>query len=389
MGSIAFNKQNNRLKRTLPGLDHYTGLVFYSNTVPVGFAGETVKEIFDLPSAEALGITAENPALAIKIMHYHIKELFRLNPDAVFYLGVFAEPVGAHTFNEVATVRAAAGNKLRQIGVWTKKPFVVGDIALLQDQYDAGFEVFAPVEILYSPNLHGVLTADIADLAALTSPNVHLVIAQDGKAVGKDLYVAANTYSIGAIGATLGATSLAKVHENIGWVEKFNFAQDGGELDVPALVNGALVGELAVNITKNNGTLDSKRLMFLKKYPGITGTYFNETHGACPATSDYAYMEDNRAIDKAIRGIYVKLMPFVNGPTLLEKGTGKLRATTVDLLTLEAGKALEEMEKAGELSGYAVAIDPNQDVNATNQIVVNISNTKVGVSRNFIINIGY
>ena len=148
MGSIAFNKQNNRLKRTLPGLDHYTGLVFYSNTVPVGFAGETVKEIFDLPSAEALGITAENPALAIKIMHYHIKELFRLNPDAVFYLGVFAEPVGAHTFNEVATVRAAAGNKLRQIGVWTKKPFVVGDIALLQDQYDAGFEVFAPVEIL-------------------------------------------------------------------------------------------------------------------------------------------------------------------------------------------------------------------------------------------------
>jgi Protein of unknown function (DUF2586) len=100
-------------------------------------------------------------------------------------------------------------------------------------------------------------------------------------------------------------------------------------------------------------------------------------------------MEDNRAIDKAIRGIYIKMVPHVNSPVLLDKVTRKLAPETVDFLELEAGKALEQMEKAGELSGYTVSIDPNQDVNATNQIVINISNNKVGVSRNFIINIGY
>lgn len=389
MGSVVFNKQNNRLKRQIPGKDHYVGIAFYSNDVPAGFAPVNIKEVASIEDAESKGITADNASVKIKIMHYHISECFRINPDAVLFIAVFAEPIGAHTFAELDTLRATANNELRKIGVWTPKAFVAGDIALLQGKYTDSTPFIGMFEIYYSANLQAVITANIPDLAADTSPNVHLLSAQDGAALGKSLFTAAATYSVGIVGACIGAASLAKVHENIGWVEKFNMALQGGELDVPALSNGDLISSLANNIVKSGGTLDTKRVMFLKKYPGITGTYFNDTHGACPASSDYAYAEDNIAIDKAIRGIYVRLMPFVNGPTLLEKGTGKLRADTIDLLQLESGKALEEMEKAGELSGYTVAIDPNQDVAATSTIVVNISNTKVGVSRNFIINIGY
>jgi Protein of unknown function (DUF2586) len=392
MGSIQFKKQNNRLKRVLPGLDHYSGLVFYSDTLPTGFSvANRIQEIPSIEDAETMGITSDNASLLIKIMHYHISELFRQNKDAVLYVGIFAEPASgaAHTFVELAAVRLFSQNKIRQIGVFTKVPYVLGQIALLQNQYDDSFEVFAPMEVLYAPNFDGIATADLPSLAALTSPNVHIIIAQDGGAKGLDLYTEAATFSVGIIGTALGATSLAKVHENIGWVEKFNLAEDGGELDIPALSNGVLISTLANNIIKNDGTLDTKRLMFLKKYANVTGTYINDTHGACPPDNDYAYMEDNRAIDKAIRGIYIKMVPHVNSPVLLDKVTRKLAPETVDFLELEAGKALEQMEKAGELSGYTVSIDPNQDVNATNQIVINISNNKVGVSRNFIINIGY
>ncbi len=394
MGSIKFNKQNGRLKRQLPGQDHYSGLIFYSANLPAGFgANDRMKEIADLAAAEALGITADNANLPIKIMHYHISELFRLNPDAVLYVGVFDVPAGAHTFAEISALRIFAQGKMRQVGVWTSKAFIAGDVALLQAQYSDAYTAFSPLEILYSPNMYNLADADLPSVSALLSPNVHVFIGQDGAALGKSLYDAsvAGTLdaSVGVIGAAVGATSLAKVSENIGWVDKFNMAVPGGELDVPALSNGTLIKNLSDAITKDGGTLDTKRLIFLKNYPGGTGSFFNDSHGAVVASDDYAYMEDNRAMDKAIRGVYLNLLPNINGPVQIDPATGQLAAEYLEFLKLEAGKALEQMEKDGELSGYEVSIDPNQDVNATSKVIVNITNTKVGVSRRFEVNIGY
>lgn len=394
MGSVKFIKQNGRLKRQLPGQDHYSGLIFYSAVLPAGFgANDRMKIIEDIDAAEDLGITSNHADVEVKIMHYHISELFRVNPNAVLYVGIFAVPVGAHTFSEVTTLRIFAEGKIRQVGIWSSKAYAAGDPALLQGLYDEAFAVFSPLEILYSPNFHTVADGALPDLSTLTAANVHILIAQDGGALGKDLYTQSDAgalnASVGVMGAAIGAASLAKVHENIGWVEKFNMAVAGGELDVPALSNGSLVNGLSDAITKSGGTLDTKRLIFLKNYPGYTGSYFNDSHGAVAASSDYAYMEDNRTMDKAIRGVYLNLIPKVNGPVLLDKTTGQLSQDYVEYLQLEAGKALEQMEKDGELSGYTVTIDPNQDVNATSKIIVNITNTKVGVSRNIEVNIGY
>ncbi|HMO63300.1 MAG TPA: DUF2586 family protein [Ferruginibacter sp.] len=389
MGSIIFNKQNNRSKRVVPGEDHYVALVFYSDTLPEGFSNdERIKLVADVEAAKALGIDKNNPDVLIKVMAYHIAELYRINPNAILWVGIFDEPTGEHTFDEVQLVRAASNNKVRKVGVFTREPYAEGHISLLQQQYNAAAEIISMFEIFYAPDFKDVDTDNLPDLSAATSPNVHLLAAQDGGAYGAQLFAAAN-FSIGIIGAALGAISLARVNENIGWVEKFNMAVDGGELDVPALANGVLVKNLANNITKGNGILDGKRLIFLKQYPNITGSYFNDSHGACPATSDYAYAEDNITIDKAIRGIYARMMPKVNGPSLLQKGTGKLAAESLSILENAAGDYLKEMEAAGEISGYTVFIDPEQDVKATNQIVVEISNTSIGVNRNFIINIGF
>lgn len=388
MGAIKFNKQNNRLKRVLTGEDHYSGLLFYVGAVPAGVVN-AINEIGSVDDLAALGITGTHEDLSVRTIKYHVEELFRVNPNAVLFLGVYAMPTAAHTFTELEALRVAAKGKLRQVGVWTKKAFDIAQIGALQQQYTESFAAFAPHELFYSPNLYNVTAAALPDLSALTSPNVHLVIGQDGKGAGAALFQAAATFSIGVVGATIGAVSLAKKNENIGWVEKFNMAVDGGELDVPALSNGVLVSTLSGAITKSGGTLDTRRLIFLKTYPGVSGVYFNDSHGACAPTSDFAYAEDNMVLDKAIRGIYTKLAPQINGPVLLDKGTGKLSYEYVQFLQLEAGKALEEMEKDGELSGYTVTIDADQDVNATSQIVIEVSNTKIGVSRNFIVNIGY
>ncbi|NNV54530.1 DUF2586 domain-containing protein [Panacibacter sp. KCS-6] len=371
-------------------------LVFYSNNLPGNalpsggfYENERIKLIANPDAAIAAGITPDSGLVIFRMMYYHIAEVFRVNPNAILYVAVYPEPVGELTFEELSLVRTFANGKIRKMGVWTKKAYVEGHLALLQAQYDAAFSVIAPFEIFYGPNFYNTAEEDLPDLSAATAPNVHILVAQDGGALGAALFADAEIYSIGIIGMTLGALSLAKVHENIGWVEKFNMAVDGGEMDVPALSNGVLINTLADNIIKNAGTLDSRRLMFIKKYPAVTGSYYNDTHGACVATSDFAYAEDNITIDKAIRGIYARVVPFTNGPVLLDKTTGQLPPEYINVLQLEASKSLEEMEKAGELSGYEVTIDPNQDVNSTSQIVINVSNSKIGVSRNLIINIGY
>ena len=47
------------------------------------------------------------------------------------------------------------------------------------------------------------------------------------------------------------------------------------------------------------------------------------------------------------------------------------------------------MAKAGELSGYRVYIDPEQDVLASSKIEIIIRSVPVGVARKFVLKIGY
>ena len=54
-----------------------------------------------------------------------------------------------------------------------------------------------------------------------------------------------------------------------------------------------------------------------------------------------------------------------------------------------ASQALEDMEKAGELSGYKVEIDPEQDILANSTIEFVIKNVAVGVMRHIKVKISY
>jgi hypothetical protein len=61
----------------------------------------------------------------------------------------------------------------------------------------------------------------------------------------------------------------------------------------------------------------------------------------------------------------------------------------VAYLEILANRALEQMERRGELSGYKALIDPNQDILGTSTVEVVIKQVPVGVSRIFNIKIGY
>lgn len=383
MNDIIFEKAQGSLSRPVAGEDHYSGMLFFTDAaLPAGFAGTRVNQILSLEDAEAKGITSLSADY--RVLHYHISEAFRINPGIVLFVMVAEIPAVAYNFNELVTLCDYAEGKIKSIAVYMDSiAFAVAHVTALQTVINTIQANHMPLWCVFlTGNISAV--ADITtlpDLRALVAPNVSVVIGQDGGAAGAALYAAVGK-TIGCLGAVLGAKSLAMVHENIGWPEKFKMS--AVELDVPALGNGNLVKDKLAALE----TLNAKGYIFLKKHFGLSGTYLNDSHTAVALTSDYAYQESNSTIGKAILGVRARLLPKLNSPLTVDPGTGKLGRDTIKYFEELAGQSLEEMQRAGELSGYAISIDPDQNVVSTSELVIVIRLLVRGVARTIRVKIG-
>lgn len=380
LNDIKFIKGQGGLGRTLANEDHKSGIVFLRSYAAGGSAPAvpfTYDKVTSVADAESKGITEA----AYPEEHYQISEFFRIQPDSILHVIFGAAEDADYDFAEVTTLQNNADGELRQIAVMTFSAFELTNIPKLQTVASALEAAHKPDSILYAGDLTGMTLLNLPDLRDQNSPKVSVVIAMDGNADGKALFDGGKI--VPAIGATLGAVSLAYVNENIAWVEKFKMSAE--ELDVPAFSNGELYKDTA------EATLDQlneRGYIFLRKHIGIAGSYFNDSYTCDAITSDYAYIENNRTIDKAIRNVRTVLLPKLNSPVNLNPD-GTLSLEVISDWTNKAENALEKMKKDGEISGYKVEIDPNQDIGSTSKLVVNITLVINGVARNVEVEIGY
>lgn len=320
------------------------------------------------------------------VYFYHISEFFRIQPKGILYVGIFTVP-GTYNFAEISSMQSFATGTLRQWAVWKDAAaFATADLTAMHIANTALDAGHAPLVGLYGADLSG--TSDIStltDLSVLTANTASAVISQDGGALGALLYLTFGK-SITTVGAALGAVALAAVNEDIGWLAKFNIS-NGTECETLAFANGVLLSDPSVN-TNLLTLLDNYRYIFLLKYVGYAGSYFCHANSAIAISSDYAFIEDNRTIQKAKRGIYTALLPVLNGPLLLN-ADGTMANSTVAYLTTLAEAPLQQMVRASEISAPGVTIDPSQNVLSTGQVVVNVQIVPDGVAREIIVPIGY
>ena len=387
MQSIKFQRTNGNIPKTLAGQDHISGFVAYVTTLPTGFSESArIQPCSSIETAEKLGITSdEGAAWEIRLLHYHLSEVYRLNPGISLYVGLFAKPTGSnYTFSEIKTMQNYAGGALRQVAVWCgHKELAAGDLTALQGIATYLQEYDRPLSIGYAPKVTAV-TSMTATLAGAGKCNVSVIIGQAGKGVGADLYAdAANTgkSSVSGVGVWLGITSKAAVHQSIASIENFPTG-----VDLPAFGDGTLLRDLDTAIIES---LDTSRFLFFVTYDGFADSYFNDSHTMDDATSDYAMIENVRTMDKAVRGIRKALLPKLGGTLYVDAETGQLASYEVEYLTTIANKPLEDMQKAGELSGLKVEIDPNQDVLSTSELEFVITQVGVGVLRRIKCKIGF
>ena len=388
MNSLEIKRQNGNVPKSLPGQDHVSGMIFYVNEadIPDGFKSQPVQAASVIDTAEAFGITSDAKSWAIRVMHYQLSETFRLNNGITLYVGIFTKPQ-THTFAELSKVQNYADGAIRQFGIWDGLTALTKEnVTLLQSQAEALYLNNAPVSVGYAPSLKSGYQALPTDVAG-AAPRVSVIIAQAGGTndTGALLFAEDSNKTtknaVSCIGVWLGHVSSAAVHESVSWVKKFPSG-----ISLPALSDGTLVRNIDKAWIEK---LDTARYNFLTPIVGVSGSYWNDSCNMDAAISDYNAIELVRTMDKAVRGVRSYLTPELGGNVYIDTSTGKMQAFSVAHLETTANKALEDMEKAGELSGYKVEIDPEQDVLSTSEVEIVIKQVAVGVMRKIKVRIGF
>lgn len=382
--SLTIVRQNGNVPKSQNGQDHVSGFVAYllEADIPAAFKAEPVQAVSTIDKAEELGITADATAWSVKMLHYQLEEVFRINPSITLYVGLFSKPESM-TFQELKTVQNYAEGSIRQMAIWNGDTAPTADnIVKLEAVADSLDTENAPLSTLYAPLVSNY--KNLPSNLATNNPRVSVVIAQAGSGTGAELYKSKDNKTkatVSAIGVALGTLSKAAVHQCIAWVKNFPSG-----ISMPALGDGTLVRTIDKGELEK---LDTNRYLFLNNVVGVAGSYWNDSHTMDSPTSDYAAIESVRTMDKAVRGIRTYLTPELGGNVYIDPDTGKLQSYTVSHLETTANIPLEEMEKAGELSGYKAEIDAEQDVLSTSTIEVTIKNVPVGVVRKFKVKIGF
>ena len=337
-------------------------------------------------------LTAFTGGVASKqaVWHYHIAEFFRGNPSGQLYVGFFAVP-SPYAFTEITTIQTFANGAIRQVGIFKDSAaYSSGDLTLIDTVIKTLNDGrHKPLSALYAADMKAVSgITTVADLSVLTANKVSSIIGQDGSGLGNYLYLITGK-SVTQLGIALGLLSASAVSEDFGQPSKFNIS-DGVENDVPAFANGQLLSDSSLSDNALDA-IDANRHIFGQKYVGYAGTYFNDNHCAVALTSDYAYINDNRVIDKACRGIYSALIPYLKSK-LLKNADGTLSATTIAFLETVALGPLYQMARDSDLGDVVrddVYIDPTQNVTTTSLLIVNVKLNENGIARNIQVPISF
>lgn len=390
MNDVVITKTSGGLGRRSPNGDMISGLLANGAAEAGGVQLNTVYRLTSLADAVALKIDAAYDTSHTVLVFEHIKEYFRINPSGDLRLMIVDQTVAFDAMldptvdgNAKKLLQESEGD-IRMLAVAYNPTVAVTDSTALEAAilkakelvtYEESFH--RPLEIFLEGK--GFKTTSLVDFRAKNAPNVSVMVGQALEVVNAHADFA--TYA--AVGTLLGVYSRAAVNESGAWIQKNNLF--GGSLSAAA-IGGIAVTELSGGMLND---INDDGAIFFRSVVGISGYYFNDSHTCAAITSDYAYIENNRTINKAIRNIRTALLPSLNAPVLVDPETGQLPPQVIKADEAIARKALIEMQNNAEVSGIDVFMDPEQNVLATSERKIKFSLIPTGTGRKISVEIGF
>ena len=339
---------------------------------------------------------------------YHIREFFRMSAgvDGPGKLYVMFADCSAD-WNAVDVMQRVAGGQINQLGIWTEQPLwkLNGDaetynlnlVKSVQEKAEAMAAQNQPLSIVLSanPSNTGAMTSagkqiDLLKIptAICESSRVTVIFGQAANEKNRTIQRRnANNTPVGFLGAVMGAIARANVQESVAWVRQFNlFADDFqniefgfGDINLDAdeeFVSLNMYESISPVILDE---LDDKGYLFPIMYPGRENGVYISRDQTC-SHGDYRTIARNRTINKSRRRVRAALLPYVNSPLMVNPATGFLAASKITAFKTLIGDILAKMQAAQEISGYAVNIDPNQNVLVDDMLRISYVIVPVGVA---------
>lgn len=339
---------------------------------------------------------------------YHIKEFFRMsgNVDGNGRLYVMFADCSTD-WNAIDIMQRAAGGTISQLGIWTEQPLwkLNGE----SDSYNLNLvkSVNDKAEAMASQNqpLSIILSANPSNTGALTTAGKQIDLQKIPSAITECSRVSVifgqasndkiswmqkrnvNSTPVGFLGSVLGALAKANVQESVAWVKQFNlFADDFQNIELGFGDVSKDSNEEFISLNRYESLspsllddLDDKGYIFPIKYAGRENGIYISRDQTC-SQGDFRTIARNRTINKSRRQVRSALLPYVNAPLLVNPSTGYLAASKITSFKNLIGDILAKMQADQEISGYAVTIDPNQNVLVNDMLKISYVIVPVGVA---------
>lgn len=361
--------------------DYVSAIILSLSATPANWTGTLGKKYLSLAEAEGDGIIEGDADFGL--LWYFIREFFRIAGASELYV-IDAADAG---FTAQNVYNLSAGD-IRQAAWYTTSANAaiathVGTVKTFCDAMDA---LKAPLFVVTNvlDNTTAINGTSQTDLASANAPTVSVLISGDNSGKGIALAGDLSNDYVPALGAVLGQMATTKVGNSIGWVSQSNLAGSGELIDT-VFYDGQAYNAVADSV---KDTLQTKRYLFLRRYPAVSGTYVNLDLTCVAATSDLARIRNVRTLHKAKRVLYTALIPELQRP-LQVAADGTLSPDTIKYFENLASRPLDRMVSAQELSNFQVIIDPDQDVLATDILNIQVKLQPLGAAETITVTIGF
>ena len=315
---------------------------------------------------------------------WHIQRYFEQSPNSTLYVYVRLNSNGTTDFSEITTLQNLSEGNIKQFGYDLSYLVMnpdLSDFASLKVVLNGLETDKQGAPVIVGVNLTGQTMANQPNYAALAARGITIVTSSPDAGEGSTIET---RYSkiLPVFSTLLGKVSSTNVGTSPAWVAQ-------GDVSGNITKFKFTTGEKYLALVSGLSTMDSKNIVYLRKYPGLAGAYFNQSFNCAPLSDDYSSIERYKAITKVISLLNTVLTPAINSPVLIDDTTGKLFTSVVAYFEQICQAQLNGMSAANQISGGSVFVDPAQDVLATNTINVKVSVVPIGKASTINVTVGF
>lgn len=345
------------------------------------------------------GALVDGVASKLAVYYYHIQRYFAMKPDGTLYIGIF-NAAGSGTFSDIDNIANYSKGTVVQMGIWDDtQTFALASLTAIQTRLAALEVAYKYISsVTYAADIKAIstplttLAGASYNLATLSAYKVSALIDNDGDGTGYDLFKETGK-TISSLGACIGCISEAAISEDMGnIIARFN-CDDGVEFDTLMFGDGTFYD----TVSKSQlDSLNNNRYVYLSKVAYTSGSWYSDDHTAVAYTSDYAWIHDNRIIDRVIKDEFVALTPLLKSKLKL-KTDGTMTDQTIAYIISIAGEVIRALIASEDLAGDPnnfdaskwILVNPTQKPNVNGKLIVAIKLVENAIAHTIEVPIGF